>query len=238
MAVIILQKSCPKAEPSNRFKVVETTELFLGLCSDFIPRVFFFNQMVKLAFYKLWCSYSSEILFSPDHLDFSVRSGRKTIKQCCECAMCTWASIHSSKEKLKVIKRLNDAIFQAADHCPPPGFWLLPHFVLHMFSVGSFVLQRLDDKDLEEERKCLLFSGQNTIVSAESTWERLWQEAVSIHEGNNKGLKGARRDQSQSRFSAGQRQEGIKTWAAAGRIMSLTGSQDASGLRWVRHQKH
>lgn len=147
--------------------------------------------------------------------------------------MCTWsppASIHSSKEKLKVIRRLNNAIFQTPDHCLRPDFWLLSHFVLYIFSLGSFVLQCLDDKDVEEERKCPLFSGQNTIVSAESTWERLWQEPVSIHEGNNKGMNRERRDQSQSQFSPRQRQEGIKTWDAAGRVLSLTSFQDTPGF--------
>lgn len=155
------------------------------------------------------------------------------VKQCCECVICTWsppASIHSSKEKLKVIRRLNNAIFQAPDHCLRPDFWLLSHFVLYNFSLGSFVLQRLDDKDVEEERKCPLFPGQNTIVSAEWTWERLWQEPVSIHEGNNKGMNRERRDQSQSQVSPRQRQEGIKTWDAAGRVLSLTSFQDTPGF--------
>lgn len=128
------------------------------------------------------------------------------VKQCCECVMCTWsppASIHSSKEKLKVIRRLNNAIFQAPDHCLRPDFWLLSHFVLYNFSLGSFVLQRLDDKDVEEERKCPLFSGQTLLYQ---------------RSGPEKGC-----DKSQSVFMKAT----IKAWTERGEIrVRLSSHQD------------
>ncbi|KAM3619063.1 uncharacterized protein V6R79_002459 [Siganus canaliculatus] len=56
----------------------------------------------------------------------------------------------------------------------------------YMGSVRSFVLQRLDDKDMEEERKCSLPPGQKTIVSSESSREKAAVSGVQCsHQDNN-----------------------------------------------------
>lgn len=46
--------------------------------------------------------------------------------------------------------------------------------------MGSFVPQRVDDKDIKEERKCPLFPRQKTIVSTVLIWERPRHEEVCV----------------------------------------------------------
>lgn len=127
------------------------------------------------------------------------------------CAGCQPASIHASWETRTKKKRsdktdswLNNATFHAAafDFCPSLSFGFSP---FAPFASSSFVLQRLDDKDTEEERKCPLFPGQKTIVSAEPTWATPRRAGVRrSHRDNNTLPDSVRRDQSESqgcRFS-------------------------------------
>lgn len=65
------------------------------------------------------------------------------------CPGCQPASIHSSqqpRQKLKVIRRLNNSIFHAAAHCVLPGLWLLSQFVFRFFPFvsRSFVQRGLE----------------------------------------------------------------------------------------------